>query len=185
MSGKWDELKAFEKMSGEVDELVEMCIALNKIRTNGSGVLSNREMGASVDNVKSKLGMKENEFKQLLEKVISMLEIYSSRYKGEFNDILEEMPKEVSPLIKKVIGRLVKAGVFSNEYSNKEYDWHIEKETNNSSNSTESGNNVILRISSIDMQNIEKVNLKLTTPQFYKLHETLSKLRETTLTLLN
>ena len=171
--------------SVDIDMLVEFGYALNRLRLQGRQVREAGETPKILDLVREKVGAKESEFRAVMEEMIGLLEAFSQRVKGESGDLIEELPSEVQAPMKKVLSRLLKAGAFSNDYGIKRYDWAIEKEIAVSNGKKTDENIVVFEVKSNTRESSDKLKLRIDASQFLKLHETMSKLRETTLTLLN
>ena len=180
----YETLAGLGKLS-EIDEVVEFFMSVNKLRLQGLGVRSFKETPQIVDAMREKLGMKEGEFKAHLHELVELLEEFSRRPKGESSDLIEELPEQCRAVVKKALARLVKAGGFGNEYGVKKYDWWIEKEIGASNGRPTDENIVRLEIKCNNKDQADKLSLRMDSSQFLKLHDSLAKLRDTTLTLLN
>ena len=169
----------------EIESVIDMFMTINRMRTQGLSVRGYPEIPAILTDLKAQLGLKESEFKLLVQEVSSLLEEFSKRVKGESGDLIEEVPSEVRAVVKKVLSRLVKAGIFSIEYGVKSYDWWIEKEISSSNGRQNNDNMIVFNIESHTKDASDRVEMRIDQSTFNRLHDSISKLRETALTLLN
>ena len=93
--------------------------------------LSARPISA-ISSIRETLEIKEGQAKKLIHELTLLIEAQSALNKGEGKDLLDKIPEDVRPFVKKAMARLSKSGVFEQKDSLKIFDWKVEKEITNS-----------------------------------------------------
>ena|SRR3990167_4307823 len=179
----FESLEALSKIS-DMDALVDLGIALNQLRVRGGVLNSFEQLPQAIISAKDTMELKESEFRVFLEQMLSLLEQFSQRAKGDSEDLIKLLPASIQQTTKKLFSRLLKAGTFSNDFGVKSYDWWIERELQSSTGTAAEESIVRLNIKANTKDSSDSLRLRMDAGQFNKFHESLSKLREMTLSLL-
>lgn len=113
------------------------------------------ELPEAINSIRAALGIKEGQAKKLIHELVLLIEAQSALNKGEGKELLEAIPEEVRPFVKKAMARVSKSGVFEEKDSLKIFDWKVEKEITNSTGHTSGTNFMVMDITSLTPETID------------------------------
>jgi len=93
----------------DIDGLVSLLLEINSLRKKGYFVRSREEVPESLTQLRETLELKEGETKKVIHEVAALVEEFSRLKKGEGQELINSVPEEVQPLIKKGLVRLSKS----------------------------------------------------------------------------
>ena len=95
----------------DIDAVVVLFLEINALRKKGYLLRSREEVPESLAELREVLEIKEGETKKLIHEIATLIENFARLAKGEGQELLEEVPKEVQKLVKKGLVRLSKSKV--------------------------------------------------------------------------